>query len=113
MELCDTLRMANEDDHDLRSGRLFPEFEYPQEQIEEFAINLSNWDTFMYSREFKAINSDRSMRQVTQQLTYPLTIGSVISDLSPYTDGKEKRVTHEGMRSFNGRFFLCKVPLAC
>ena len=104
IEICDTLRQINEDDHDLRSGRFFPEFEYPHAQDEQFPVNLSSWDTYMYSREFNAINSDRSMRQVTQQLTYPLTIGTVLHELSPYESGSDKRVTYEGLRSLNGKY---------
>lgn len=40
MEICDTLREVNEDDHDLRSGRFFPEFEYPGPQMEEALVNI-------------------------------------------------------------------------
>ncbi|RAL58497.1 hypothetical protein DID88_005201 [Monilinia fructigena] len=75
LEICDTLREINEDDHDLRSGRFFPEFEYPGDQIEEAMVNMTNWDTLLFSREFKAINDERSLRQATRLLTYPLTIG--------------------------------------
>ncbi|CCF47707.1 Mss51p [Colletotrichum higginsianum] len=76
LEICDTLREINEDDHDLRSGRAFPEFVMAEDQMPEAVVNMTNWDTFMYSREFEAVNDERSMRQVTKMLTYPVTIGN-------------------------------------
>ena len=100
LEICDTLRQINEDDHDLLSGRFFPEFDYPGPSIEEAEVNLMNWDTLLYSREFSAINDERSMRQVTRLLTYPTTIASVLHELSPYD--LKHRLTPEGLRSFSG-----------
>lgn len=101
-QICDTLRQINEDDHDLVSGRLFPEFEYPGPQIEEAQVNMTNWDTALYSREFNAINDVRSMRQVTRLLTYPMTVGSVLHELSPYN--LKHRLTPEGLRSLSGTY---------
>jgi splicing suppressor protein 51 len=102
LEICDTLREINEDDHDLRSGRFFPEFEYPGDQIEEAMVNMTNWDTFLFSREFRAINDERSLRQATRLLTYPVTIGSVLHELSPYNIKKDGRLTVEGLKSLSG-----------
>jgi splicing suppressor protein 51 len=102
LEICDTIRQINEDDHDLHSGRFFPEFSYPGLQEDNFVINMSNWDSFLYTREFDAINHDRSMRQVTRMLTYPVTIGSVLHELSPYSVRKEGRLTVEGLKSVTG-----------
>ena len=102
MEICDTLREINEDDHDLRSGRFFPEFEYPGPQMEEMLINMTNWDTYLYTRDYRAINEERSLRQATRLLTYPVTIGSILSELSPYDMRKDKRITYEGLRSLSG-----------
>ncbi|KAI9783338.1 MAG: translational activator for mitochondrial COX1 [Geoglossum umbratile] len=102
LEICDTFRQINEDDHDLRSGRFFPEFEYPGPQLEEAQVNMTNWDTFLYSREFEAINSERSMRQVTRLLTYPVTIGSFLHELSPYSIRNGGRLTTEGLKSLSG-----------
>jgi splicing suppressor protein 51 len=104
LQICDTLRQINEDDHDLRSGRFFPEFEYAGPQMEEALINMTNWDTFLYTRNFNAINDDRSMRQVTRLLTYPVTIGSIIHELSPYNIKAGGRLTVEGLKSFSGKF---------
>lgn len=103
LEICDTLRQINEDDHDLRSGRLFPEFDFAGPQIEESMINMTNWDTLLYTRNFEAINNDRSMRQATRLLTYPYTIGSVLHELSPYSVRKGGRLTTEGLKSFSGK----------
>lgn len=103
LEICDTLRQINEDDHDLRSGRVFQEGNLPDLQLDEAAVNMTNWDTFMYTREFEAINSDRSMRQITRLLTYPITVGSVLHELSPYTIKKGERLTPEGLKSFSGK----------
>lgn len=107
LEICDTLRQINEDDHDLRSGRHFPEFEYAEPQMEEALVNMSNWDTFLYTRNFNAINADRSMRQATRLLTYPVTIGSIIHELSPYSIQSGGRLTPEGIKSFSGMSCLC------
>jgi splicing suppressor protein 51 len=103
LEVCETIRQINEDDHDLNSGRFFPEFRYPGLQDDNFVINMTNWDTFLYTREFDAINHDRSMRQVTRMLTYPLTVGSVLHELSPYNVRKGGRLTPEGLKSMSGK----------
>lgn len=102
LEVCDTLRQVNEDDHDLRSGRMFPEFEYAGPQLEEAMVNMTNWDTFLYTRNFQAINSDRSMRQATRILTYPITVASILHELSPYTLRQDSRLTPEGLKSVSG-----------
>lgn len=102
LKVCDTLRQINEDDHDLRSGRVFNEGNLPDLQLDEAAVNMTNWDTFMYTREFEAVNSDRSMRQITRLLTYPITVGSVLHELSPYSLNKGERLTAEGLKSFSG-----------
>lgn len=102
LEICDTLRQINEDDHDLRSGRWFPEFEYPGPQLDEILVNMTSWDTFLYTRQFEAINEDRSMRQATRLLTYPLTVGSVLHELSPYNIRRGGRLTPEGLKSLSG-----------
>lgn len=104
LEICDTLRQINEDDHDLRSGRFMPEFEYPGSQrAEEFVLNMSDWDTFLYTRDFNAVDDTRAMRQVTRLLTYPTTIASVLHELSPYNIRTGGRLTPEGLRSLSGK----------
>ena len=115
MQICDTLREINEDDHDLRSGRFFPEFGMPGPLIEEMLVNMTNWDTYLYSRQFEAVNDERSLRQVTRMLTYPLTIGSILSELSPYQISSRKggRLTPEGLRSLAGTSPITALPSAC
>lgn len=100
LRICDTLREINEDDHDLRSGRFFPEFDYPGVQLNEALINFTNWDTYLYTRGFEAVNEERSLRQLTRLLTYPTTIASVLHELSPYN--LRHRMTMEGLKSLAG-----------
>jgi len=108
LEVCDLLREINEDDHDLNSGRFFPEFDYPGPSIEEAQVNMTNWDTLLYSREFTAVNDERSMRQVTRLLTYPITIGSVLHELSPYS--LKSRLLPEGLRSLTALRYTLHPP---
>ncbi len=103
LQLCETLRQINEDDHDLRSGREFPEFEYPPQRMEEALVNFTNWDTFLFTRDFDAVNDERSLRQVTRLMTYPTTIASILNELSPYNIRSGGRLTPEGLKSFSGR----------
>ena len=92
------LREANEDEHDLRSGRPMTEFQLPRDQTAEAAINLSGWDQFFYTRDFPSIESERSKRHVSKLLTFPLTIVGALHEFSPYTR-RNSRLTHEGLRS--------------
>lgn len=103
LKVCDTLRQINEDDHDLRSGRVFHEANLPDLQLDDAAVNMTNWDTFMYTREFNAVDSDRAMRQITRLLTYPVTVGSILHELSPYNIQNGGRLTTEGLKSFSGK----------
>ena len=110
LEVCDTLRQINEDDHDLRSGRWFHEFEYPGPQLDEILVNMTNWDTLLYTRQFEAINEDRSMRQATRLLTYPVTIASVLHELSPYSIKRDGRLTFEGLKSLSALRYTLHPP---
>jgi mitochondrial splicing suppressor protein 51 len=102
MAICDTLREINEDEHDLRSGRTFAEFQLGSPQMPDAAVNLSNWDTYLYTRDFDAINDDRAMRHATRLLTYPVTIGSILHEFSPYSIATGQGLTPEGLKSFSG-----------
>ncbi|CAO1625490.1 unnamed protein product [Sympodiomycopsis kandeliae] len=93
------LREANEDEHDLRSGREMTEFKLPGPQGFEEAINLSSWDVFFYTRNFPSIETERSRRHVSKLLTFPSTIAGVLHENSPYTT-RNRRMTREGTRSF-------------
>jgi splicing suppressor protein 51 len=63
----------------------------------EEAINFASWDLFLYTRAFPSMDSDRSLRHVSKLLTFPITIASVLHELSPYKVGKD--LTSEGLRS--------------
>ncbi|KAE8828554.1 hypothetical protein PTNB85_07742 [Pyrenophora teres f. teres] len=101
LEVCDVLRQSNEDDHDLRSGRFFKEFQFAEPQMEEILVNMTSWDTYLYTRDYDALNDDREMRQATKLLSYPMTIASVLNELSPYNIRKNGRMTPEGLKSFS------------
>lgn len=121
----DRLREANEDEHDARSGRILAEFEnmpgqlcfphpptastdhllhaFPRtgHQDPEAAINFTDWDTFFYTRQFPSMDNMRVYRNVSKTLTYPITIASVLHELSPYLR-KNGRLTKEGEKSLAG-----------
>lgn len=101
LDICDVLRQSNEDEHDLHSGRYFEEFQFAEPQMEEILVNLSSWDTYLYTRDYDALNEDRYMRQATKLLTYPMTIASILHELSPYNIKKGGRLTPEGLKSFS------------
>jgi splicing suppressor protein 51 len=79
----------------------------PAEQPFEAAVSYSSWDTFFYTRQFRSVDSDQSMRHVSKVLTYPITIASVLHQNGPYTYGNG-RITAEGRRSMAGE--SCLTP---
>ncbi|PWN24268.1 hypothetical protein BCV69DRAFT_265864 [Microstroma glucosiphilum] len=93
------LREANEDEHDLRSGREITEFKLPGPQGFEESLNLSSWDVFFYTRNFPSIETERSRRHVSKLLSFPTSMGAVLHEHSPYTT-RNRRMTREGLRSF-------------
>ncbi|KIK63607.1 hypothetical protein GYMLUDRAFT_71746 [Collybiopsis luxurians FD-317 M1] len=95
---CSRLKEANEDEHDLRSGRRMPEFELPGPQGYEETISFANWDTFWYTRGFNSMDSERSRRHASKLLSYPTTIGSVLHQHSSLMLNNQ-RLTPEGSRS--------------
>ncbi|KAF9001899.1 zinc-finger of mitochondrial splicing suppressor 51-domain-containing protein [Cyathus striatus] len=95
---CKRLREANEDEHDLRSGRRLREFELPGPQGYEEAISFANWDVFWYTRCFPSMDTERSRRHASKLLTYPITIGGVLHQYSGLTLSNQ-RLTPEGSRS--------------
>lgn len=93
------LRQTNEDEHDLRSGRKIFEFDnMPEAQPYEEAVSMANWDVFLYTRGFVSMDTDRSLRHISKLLTYPITIGTILHENSPYSL-RNQRLTHEGLRS--------------
>ena len=96
--LCDSLRIINEDGHDIYC-RQPTEFIMPEEQPYDEAINLSNWEALLYTRRFSMPESDRSFRHLAKALTYPMTVASILHPQSPYTLGN--CLTVEGLRTMS------------
>ncbi|KAF8201621.1 zinc-finger of mitochondrial splicing suppressor 51-domain-containing protein [Pholiota molesta] len=106
---CSRLREANEDEHDLRSGRRMREFEMPGPQGYEEAVSLANWDVFWYTRGFASMDTERSRRHASKLLTYPITIGGALHQHSGMTLNNQ-RVTPEGSRSLAAIRSTLHVP---
>jgi len=117
---CDTLRMINEDLHDIHSGRDFREFtlrgipitldeiDLVEKLSAENMLNFTNWDHILFTRSMEMISSERSLRHLTNLLTYPYTIASVLHENSPYHI--KNRLTIEGLTSMAG-ISLCRCML--
>lgn len=93
------LKKVNLYEHDLRSGREFHEFVFPGEQERDAALSMSSWDTFFYTRDFNPMNTEFNLAAATKVLTYPITIGSIMYQFSPYALEPAGPVTLEGLRS--------------
>ncbi|PPQ78515.1 hypothetical protein CVT25_011787 [Psilocybe cyanescens] len=106
---CARLREANEDEHDLRSGRRMREFEMPGPQGYEETVSLANWDVFWYTRNFPSMDTERSRRHASKLLTYPITIGGTLHQHSGLTLSNQ-RVTPEGSRSLAALRSTLHVP---
>jgi mitochondrial splicing suppressor protein 51 len=109
-ESCDTLRQINEDLHDMQSGRQFPEFTLKrmtygdglmaERQSTENQLNFSDWDHILFTRSMEMVTSERSLRHLTNVLSYPYTIAGVLHENSPYNI--KNRLTIEGLTSMAG-----------
>ncbi|EJD52945.1 hypothetical protein AURDEDRAFT_180553 [Auricularia subglabra TFB-10046 SS5] len=97
-KFCARLREANEDEHDLRSGRHFHEFDMPGFPDTEQAISLMNWDVFWYTRGFASFDRERSRRIASKVLTYPMSVAGVLHQNSAL-NLRNQRLTPEGLRS--------------
>ncbi|CDK29359.1 unnamed protein product [Kuraishia capsulata CBS 1993] len=93
------LKLVNIYEHDLRSGREFPEFDFPEAQYRESLVNLANWDTFFYTRQFVSMDSDFQLAAVTKMLSYPMTIAALLHQHSPYFMKPKGPITLEGLKS--------------
>lgn len=93
------LRKANIYEHDLRSGREFPELEFPGPQDYEQVVNFMNWDTFFCTRNFYSMDNEFNLAVVTKMLSYPITIASVLNEYSPYSLRPKGPLTLEGLKS--------------
>ncbi|KAF8163164.1 zinc-finger of mitochondrial splicing suppressor 51-domain-containing protein [Crassisporium funariophilum] len=107
---CARLHEANEDEHDLRSGRRMREFELPGPQGYEEAISFANWDVFWYTRGFPSMDTERSRRHASKLLTYPITIGGTLHQHSGLTLSNQ-RLTPEGSRSLAALRSTLHVPI--
>ncbi|CCH61111.1 hypothetical protein TBLA_0E00500 [Henningerozyma blattae CBS 6284] len=97
--IADILKKVNIYEHDLRSGRPFPEFDFPREQEYDTVINLINWDLYFYTRNFFSMDTEFQLAAVTKMLSYPMTIASVLHQFSPYSLTPKGPVTLEGLKS--------------
>ncbi|CAM9020746.1 hypothetical protein WICANDRAFT_63133 [Wickerhamomyces anomalus NRRL Y-366-8] len=93
------LKKVNIYEHDLRSGRQFPEFDFPGVQENESQVNLSNWDLYFYTRSFYSMDTEFQLAAVTKMLSYPITIGTLLHQYSPYGLTPKGPVTLEGLKS--------------
>ncbi|KAK9390016.1 hypothetical protein V1515DRAFT_549969 [Lipomyces mesembrius] len=97
-QVCDRLMLGNVFEHDIRSGREFPEFEMPPPQDTDVAINFADWDTFLYTRDFHSMDTEFELAHATKVLTYPITVGSILHQGSPHKLAS-RRLTLEGLKS--------------
>lgn len=104
------LRKVNLYEHDLRSGRKFDEFVFPGEQEREFTMNMSSWDSFFYTRDFNPMNTEFNLAAASKVLTYPITIGSVLHKLAPYSMQPKGTITLEGLRSLSALHYTLYPP---
>lgn len=93
------LKKVNIYEHDLRSGRPFPEFDFPQELEFDRTVNMTNWDLFFYTRQFYSMDTEFQLAAVTKMLSYPITIASVLHQFSPYYLNPKGPITLEGLKS--------------
>lgn len=93
------LKKVNIYEHDLRSGRPFPEFEFPTNQKRDNLVNLANWDTFFYTRGFVSMDSEFQLAVVTKMLSFPMTIASIVHQFSPYFLKPKGPLHLEGLKS--------------
>ncbi len=98
-KVWEKLKKVNIYEHDLRSGRPFPEFDFPADQDSDRVLNFTNWDTFLYTRLFYSMDTEFQLAAVTKMLSYPITIGSVLHDFSPYRLKPRGPITLEGLKS--------------
>jgi len=98
-KIYEKLRKVNIYEHDLRSGRPFPEFEFPLSQGRDRVINMTNWDLFFYTRGFYSMDTEFQLAAMTKMLSYPLTIASILSQFSPYFLNPKGPITLEGLKS--------------
>lgn len=97
-KVYENLKRVNLYEHDIRSGRKFDEFIFPKEQLKDFTTNLSNWDSFFYTRDFTPMNTEYNLAAASKVLTYPITIAALLHKFTPY-HGDKGPLTVEGLKS--------------
>lgn len=93
------LKKANMYEEDLRSGREFPELDFPGPIMDDQVANLMNWDTFFYTRDFPSMDTEFQLAIATKMLTYPMTIAACLDEFSPYSLKPRGPLTLEGLKS--------------
>ncbi|EMG49258.1 hypothetical protein G210_0047 [Candida maltosa Xu316] len=104
------LKKVNLYEHDLRSGRQFTEFVFPKEQERDFMVNVSDWDSFFYTRDFPPMNDEFNLAAATKVLTYPITIASVLHKYSPFVMEPKGPLTVEGAKSLGALRYTLYPP---
>lgn len=104
------LKKVNLYEHDLRSGRTFDEFVFPGEQENDFMTNLTNWDSFFYTRDFNPMNTEFNLAAATKVLTYPITLAAVMHRLSPFMLQPKGPLTLEGLKSVSALRYTLYPP---
>lgn len=95
----ESLKKANMYEEDLRSGRDFPELDFPGPITDDQVANLLNWDTFFYTRDFPSMDTEFQLAIATKMLTYPMTIAGCLDEFSPYSLQPKGPLTLEGLKS--------------
>lgn len=104
------LKKVNLYEHDLRSGRQFTEFVFPKAQERDFLVNLSNWDSFFYTRDFPPMNDEFNMAAATKVMTYPTTISSLLFKHTPFLLEPKGPLTLEGAKSLGALKYSLYPP---
>jgi len=111
-KIYERLKKVNLYEHDVRSGRKFDEFVFPGEQEKDYSTNLSNWDSYFYTRDFAPMNTEFNLAAATKILTYPMTIAALLHKWSPYSGTPKGPVTLEGLKSVAALKYSLYPPYA-
>lgn len=109
-KVYEKLKKVNLYEHDLRSGRKFAEFAFPKKQERDFMVNISDWDSFFYTRDFPPMNDEFNLAAATKVLTYPITIASILHKFSPLQLEPKGPLTLEGAKSLGALRYTLYPP---
>ncbi|GAO50105.1 hypothetical protein SAICODRAFT_54670 [Saitoella complicata NRRL Y-17804] len=98
--LREKVKQARDDELDLRTrpNGNFPEFDFPGDQPSDQVYNFTNWETYIYSRSHQNVKTAQQIRHVSKLLTYPVTVASILHELSPHNTSNG-RLTVEGLKT--------------